>query len=206
MADDPDLIERQRAVLDSLSEGQYEQFLHFRRSHFPLKTMRGVLEDLLNVHRSGVSNPVTEPMGIIAACLGKLFVGDIIERARNVMIEWGAEGAITPQAIREAHRRAVRDGIFDTGIGRGGKRRRLAAGENNCMLLQTSKEDRRVDCAISRHEYDELAAEDGARGGAAAAAAATTPAVPAAPAVPQGLKPDDALVLDLEDEPDEEAD
>jgi len=52
------------------------------------------------------------------------------------MRERGEDGPIHKAALREAYRRAERDGVLDTGAGRL-KKRRLASGEVNLTLLRS---------------------------------------------------------------------
>jgi transcription initiation factor TFIID subunit 11 len=44
-------------------------------------------------------------MAFVVAGFSKVYVGEIVEKAREVMEEWGHTGAIRPEHIREAHRR-----------------------------------------------------------------------------------------------------
>lgn len=44
-------------------------------------------------------------MAFVVAGFSKVYVGEIVEMAREVMEEWGQTGAIRPDHIREAHRR-----------------------------------------------------------------------------------------------------
>mmetsp|Transcript_14795 Transcript_14795/g.44562 ORF Transcript_14795/g.44562 Transcript_14795/m.44562 type:complete len:234 (-) Transcript_14795:636-1337(-) len=136
-------LAKQVEALDSMTPEEYDRFEHFRRSHFPRPVIRRILEELLNVRASGGASPVSEDMQIIVACLAKLFVGDVTELARDVMREADEDGAITTTAIREAYRRAKRDGVFDTGSGRL-KKRRLATTPVNFSMLDTSPSNMRA--------------------------------------------------------------
>ena len=40
----------------------------------------------------------------------KIFVGELVETAQKVMVEWGDTGKTQAKHIREAHRRLKRDG------------------------------------------------------------------------------------------------
>lgn len=120
--------ERMRMALANMSEGQRERFEFFRRSHFHRETMkRLMLERFARVRalegggeggprrgRGGgegqeVGVEMNEQMVIVASALCKLFVGDLVHGARQVMEERGEEGAIPPGRLREALRRAVRE-------------------------------------------------------------------------------------------------
>jgi hypothetical protein len=57
----------------------------------------------------GLGVDMNEQMVIVLSALCKLFVGDLVHGARQVMEERGEEGAIPPARLREALRRAVRE-------------------------------------------------------------------------------------------------
>lgn len=81
---------------------QLERFEHWKRSRFPRAAMRRLMSDIL-----GTS---TERGAIVLATIAKMFVGDMVEGARERMTEMGETGPITPTQLRQAHRRAVRAG------------------------------------------------------------------------------------------------
>ncbi len=127
--------ERMRIAMANMSEGQKERFEFFRRSHFHRDTIKKIMLESFSRVREGSSNPssaavataaaaagrggdgggeglgvdMNEQMVIVMSALCKLFVGDLVHGARQVMEERGEDGAIAPSRLREALRRAVRE-------------------------------------------------------------------------------------------------
>jgi len=126
--------ERMRIAMANMSEGQKERFEFFRRSHFQRDTIKRIMLESFSRVREGSTNPssaaaaaaaaaaaeaggeggglgvdMNEQMVIVLSALCKLFVGDLVHGARQVMEERGEEGAIPPARLREALRRAVKE-------------------------------------------------------------------------------------------------
>ena len=81
---------------------QLERFEHWVRSKFPRAAMRRLMAELV-----GNSN---ERGAIVLSAIAKMFVGDLIETARENMTSMGEAGPITPSRLRRAHRQAQRTG------------------------------------------------------------------------------------------------
>jgi len=82
---------------------QLERFEHWKRSKLPRAAMRRLMADML-----GSS---TERGAIVLAAVAKMFVGEMVESAREQMTATGESGPIQPTHLRQAHRRAQRAGI-----------------------------------------------------------------------------------------------
>ena len=81
---------------------QLERFEHWKRSKFPREKMRRLMSEMI-----GSS---TERGAIVLSGVAKMFVGDLIESARERMTAAGESGPIQPSHIRSAHRQAQRAG------------------------------------------------------------------------------------------------
>ena len=84
---------------DSLSPDQQRRYEAYRRSRLHPTDVRHLM-----LNQMGPSRKVTEPASIVVAGLTKLFVGDIVERARVIMEKRKEKGPICPQHLREAYR------------------------------------------------------------------------------------------------------
>eukprot|EP01036_Dinobryon_divergens_P023271 gene23271-31599_t len=89
--------------LDAMTEEQLTRFEFFVRSRLPRPAVKEIIAKALEKKR-GPGTVVTDEMAIISASLAKLFVGDLIETAIEVMNEQKAAG-IMPNHIEEAYRR-----------------------------------------------------------------------------------------------------
>ena len=83
---------------------QLERFEHWKRSKISRAGMRRLMTDIL-----GSS---TERGAIVLAACAKMFVGDLVESAREGMNAAGQEGPIEPAHLRRALRKAQREGTM----------------------------------------------------------------------------------------------
>ncbi|GAQ81577.1 Transcription initiation factor TFIID subunit [Klebsormidium nitens] len=90
--------ERMQQIFASMTEEQMRRYECFRRSGLSRPNLKRLMQSV-----SG-SN-VSIPMSIVMGGLSKMFVGDLVETAREVMTEWNETGPIRPTHIREALRR-----------------------------------------------------------------------------------------------------
>ena len=81
---------------------QLDRFEHWKRSKFPRSAMRRLMTDIL-----GSSS---ERGSIVLATVAKMFVGDLVESAREHMNAVGESGPIQPGHLRQALRAAQRSG------------------------------------------------------------------------------------------------
>ena len=84
---------------DSLSPDQQRRYEAYRRSRLHPADVKQLMSAEM-----GASRKITEPASIVVAGLTKLFVGDIVERARVIMEMRKDTGPICPQHLREAYR------------------------------------------------------------------------------------------------------
>ncbi|GJJ76341.1 transcription initiation factor TFIID subunit 11 [Entomortierella parvispora] len=87
-----------KALLDCFSEEQLQRYEVYRRSVLSRNTVKKLVGTILN-------QQVTQTMAFVVAGFCKVFVGEMVEKAREVMDDWGETGAIRPEHLREAQRR-----------------------------------------------------------------------------------------------------
>ncbi|KAJ3216707.1 transcription initiation factor TFIID subunit 11 [Dinochytrium kinnereticum] len=95
--------EAMKALIDSFTPERLHRFEVFRRSKLPKGSVKKLLMNILLGS--------TVPTGIIitVAGSGKMFIGEIVEKAIEVKQEWNDVGALSPEHIREAFRRYKKD-------------------------------------------------------------------------------------------------
>ncbi|KAI8595365.1 hTAFII28-like protein conserved region-domain-containing protein [Dissophora ornata] len=90
--------EELKALLDCFSDEQLQRYEVYRRSVLSRPTVKKLVGTILN-------QQVTQTMAFVVAGFCKVFVGEMVEKAREVMEDWGETGAIRPEHLREAQRR-----------------------------------------------------------------------------------------------------
>jgi len=97
--------EKMADVLAKMTPEQMSRYESYRRSGFQKATVKRLC--------SSVTGTVVSPqMPIVVGGIAKIFVGELVERARIVMSERQDKGPIRPTHIREAFRRLKRDGKY----------------------------------------------------------------------------------------------
>ncbi|KAG0257509.1 transcription initiation factor TFIID subunit 11 [Mortierella polycephala] len=86
-----------KALLDCFSDEQLQRYEVYRRSVLSRPTVKKA--------RTILNQQVTQTMAFVVAGFCKVFVGEMVEKAREVMNDWGETGAIRPEHLREAQRR-----------------------------------------------------------------------------------------------------
>jgi transcription initiation factor TFIID subunit 11 len=86
------------------TEEQIHRFEQCKRSKLPRAAMRRMMQEL-------VGNS-TERCAIVLMTIGKMFVGELTESAREDMTAAGETGPITPSRLRAAHQRAQQRGTI----------------------------------------------------------------------------------------------
>ncbi|KAG1830274.1 TAFII28-domain-containing protein [Suillus subalutaceus] len=86
-----------RVLMDNFSPGQYERFEAYRRHALPKQAIRKVIQQT-------TGQQVSQPVAQIVAGVAKVFVGEIVEKARQVQSRRNDSGPLTPDHLREAYR------------------------------------------------------------------------------------------------------
>ncbi|KAK8637677.1 hypothetical protein V6N13_136146 [Hibiscus sabdariffa] len=92
------------AILSQFTEVQMSRYESFRRSALQKSNMRRLLVSITG------SQKISLPMTIVVCGIAKMFVGELVEKARMVMTERKESGPIRPCHIREAYRRLKLEG------------------------------------------------------------------------------------------------
>lgn len=86
-----------KVLMDNFSPAQYERFEAYRRHALPKQAIRKVIQQT-------TGQQVSQPVAQIVAGVGKVFVGEIVEKARQVQARRNDSGPLTPDHLREAYR------------------------------------------------------------------------------------------------------
>ncbi|KAG1720827.1 TAFII28-domain-containing protein [Suillus paluster] len=86
-----------KVLMDNFSPGQYERFEAYRRHALPKQAIRKVIQQT-------TGQQVSQPVAQIVAGVAKVFVGEIVEKARHVQSKRNDTGPLTPDHLREAYR------------------------------------------------------------------------------------------------------
>ncbi|ORX56869.1 TAFII28-like protein, partial [Hesseltinella vesiculosa] len=87
-----------RLLLENFSDDQLRRYEAYRRSALNRTNVKRLVTQIMNQQCS-------QTMAFVVAGFTKVYVGEIVELSRQIMEEWGDEGAIRPVHIREAQRR-----------------------------------------------------------------------------------------------------
>ncbi|KAK8611947.1 hypothetical protein V6N13_131981 [Hibiscus sabdariffa] len=101
---DPTKMAKMQAILSQFTEDQMSRYESFRRSALQKSNMRRLLVSITG------SQKISLPMTIVVCGIAKMFVGELVEKARMVMTERKESGPIRPCHIREAYRRLKLEG------------------------------------------------------------------------------------------------
>ncbi|KZV65627.1 TAFII28-domain-containing protein [Peniophora sp. CONT] len=85
-----------KVLMDSFGPEQYERYEAYRRSALSKGAVRKVVQQSLG-------QQVSAPVAQIVAGFSKVFVGEIVERARAAQARRGETGPLSPDHLREAY-------------------------------------------------------------------------------------------------------
>ncbi|KAI9306976.1 hTAFII28-like protein conserved region-domain-containing protein [Cunninghamella echinulata] len=106
--------ENMKLLLENFSDDQLQRYEAYRRSALNRNNVKRLVSQVMNQQCS-------QTMAFVVAGFAKVYVGEIIEKARQVMEEAGDTGTIRPDHIREAHRRYKLDHSSSSGANVGKK-------------------------------------------------------------------------------------
>lgn len=86
-----------KVLMDNFSGAQYDRFEAYRRHALPKQAVRKVIQQTLG-------HQVSQPVAQIVAGFAKVFVGEMVEKAREVQLRRGDVGPLSPDHLREAYR------------------------------------------------------------------------------------------------------
>ncbi|SJL01373.1 uncharacterized protein ARMOST_04694 [Armillaria ostoyae] len=86
-----------KVLMDNFSPDQYDRFEAYRRHALPKQAVRKVIQQT-------VGQQVSQPVAQIVAGFAKVFVGEVVEKARAVQARRGETGPLSPDHLREAYR------------------------------------------------------------------------------------------------------
>ncbi|KAL0573994.1 transcription initiation factor TFIID subunit 11 [Marasmius crinis-equi] len=86
-----------KVLMENLSTEQYDRFEAYRRHALPKQAIRKVIQQTVGAQ-------VSQPVAQIIAGFSKVFVGEIVEKARAVQARRGETGPLSPDHLREAYR------------------------------------------------------------------------------------------------------
>ncbi|TEB26454.1 TAFII28-domain-containing protein [Coprinellus micaceus] len=86
-----------KVLMDNFSSEQYDRFEAYRRHALPKQVVRKVIQQTLG-------HQVSMPVAQIIAGFSKVFVGEMVEKARAVQARRGETGPLSPDHMREAYR------------------------------------------------------------------------------------------------------
>ncbi|KAI0699525.1 hTAFII28-like protein conserved region-domain-containing protein [Cerioporus squamosus] len=86
-----------KVLMDNFSPEQYDRFEAYRRHALPKQAVRKVIQQ-------ATGQQVSQPVAQVVAGFSKVFVGEIVEKARSVQARRGESGPLSPDHLREAYR------------------------------------------------------------------------------------------------------
>ncbi|KAI8321712.1 TAFII28-like protein, partial [Martensiomyces pterosporus] len=86
-----------KEMWEQLSEEQRQRYGVYRRTALNKGSVKKLVSNVLN-------QQISSTLTFVVAGFSKVFVGQIVESAVQIQAEWGDEGPLKPEHLREAYR------------------------------------------------------------------------------------------------------